>query len=127
MTRPGSTGKLAAIIDDDGERSFVTARGAADALRPADLDPAWLRGAAVLHVPAYSLFAEPIGAAAIAAAGLARQAGAIVSSDLSSQGPLLAYGVRRSRARIVSAFPTAARTAGRIERTLGSPASVRAA
>ena len=105
VTRPGSTGKLAAIIDDDGERSFVTARGAADALRPADLDPAWLRGAAVLHVPAYSLFAEPIGAAALAAAGLARQAGAIVSSDLSSQGPLLAYGVRKSRARIADLAP----------------------
>ena len=103
--RSGMSGRLAALIDERGERSFVTQRGAADALSPADIKAAWLRGADVLHVPAYSLFAEPIDAAAVHAATLAHQVGALVSCDLSSQGPLLAYGVRRSQARIAELLP----------------------
>jgi sugar/nucleoside kinase (ribokinase family) len=99
------SGRLAALIDDRGERSFVTQRGAADELRPDDIETGWLRGADVLHVPAYSLFAEPIGAAALRASALAREARLLVSADLSSQGPLLAYGVRKSRARIAELAP----------------------
>ena len=102
LRRHGSSGRLAALIGDRGERSFVTERGVADALDPGGIDAAWLRAADVLHVPAYSLFGEPIGAASLRAAELARQAGALISSDLSSTGPLLAFGVRRSRARIAA-------------------------
>jgi sugar/nucleoside kinase (ribokinase family) len=83
----------------------VTERGAADALQPSDLRPAWLRGADALHVPAYSLFSEPLGATAIEAATISRATGALISTDLSSAGPLLAYGVRRSRARIAQLAP----------------------
>lgn len=105
VRRPGVSGRLAALIDDDGERSFVTERGAADELRPADISPAWLRSADVLHVPAYSLFGEPIGSAAIQAAALMRDRGGLVSTDLSSVGPLLSFGVRRSRTRIAALGP----------------------
>jgi sugar/nucleoside kinase (ribokinase family) len=105
VRNPGPSGRLAALIDDRGERSFVTERGAADALEPADLRPSWLRAADVLHVPAYSLFGEPIGEAALEAASRAREAGCLVSTDLSSEGPLLAYGVRRSRARLARLAP----------------------
>jgi sugar/nucleoside kinase (ribokinase family) len=91
---------LVALIDERGERSFVTERGVADALEPGEVASGWVHAADVLHVPAYSLFAEPIGAAAVHAAALARESGALVSTDLSSAGPLLAYGVRRARARI---------------------------
>lgn len=101
----GASGRLAALIDDRGERSFVTQRGVADALAPTDLRESWLRSADVLHVPAYSLFAEPIGSAAVQAAESAHAGGALVSSDLSSSGPLLAYGVRRSRARLADLDP----------------------
>lgn len=100
VRRAGPSGRLAALIDERGERSFVTQRGVADALGATDLRPGWLRGASVLHVPAYSLFAEPIGGAAIHAAEVVREAGGLVSTDLSSVGPLLAYGVRPARARI---------------------------
>ena len=96
----GTSGRLAALFDERGERSFVTERGKADALRPADIETSWLRGADALHVPAYSLIAQPIGAAAVHAAGLARERGALVSIDLSSAGPLEAFGVRRSRASV---------------------------
>ena len=102
---PGPSGRLAALIDDDGERSFVTERGMADALQPADLRGGWLRGADILHVPAYSLFAEPLGAAALEAADLARELGALISTDLSSEGPLLTYGVRRAKSRIGELAP----------------------
>lgn len=103
--RPGASGRLAALIDDRGERSFVTERGVADALDPGDIVPGWIRGADVLHVPAYSLFTEPIGAASMRAAELARAEGMLLSTDLSSEGPLLAYGVRRSRARLAELAP----------------------
>jgi sugar/nucleoside kinase (ribokinase family) len=103
--RPGVSGRLAALIDDDGERSFVTERGTADDLRPDDVKASWLRSADVLHVPAYSLFGEPIGSAAVHVAALARDQGSLVSTDLSSVGPLLVFGVRRSRARIAELRP----------------------
>ncbi len=92
----GNSGRLAALIGEHGERSFVTQRGVADAVDRDDVEARWLRGADVLHVPAYSLFGQPIGAAALHAAELARAAGALVSTDLSSQGPLLEFGVRRA-------------------------------
>lgn len=101
----GASGRLAALIDDRGERSFVTERGVADALDISDIAPAWIEGADALHVPAYSLFAEPIGNASVHAASLAHESGALVSSDLSSEGPLLAYGLRRSRARLAELDP----------------------
>jgi sugar/nucleoside kinase (ribokinase family) len=101
----GASGRLAALIDDKGERSFVTERGAADALDRGDVDPAWLRSADVLHVPAYSLFAEPIGSAAVYASEQARASGVLVGGDLSSEGPLLVFGVRKSRARIAELSP----------------------
>jgi sugar/nucleoside kinase (ribokinase family) len=56
-------------------------------------------------VPAYSLFAEPIGEAAVRTSRMARAAGSLVSADLSSEGPLLAFGVRRSRARLAELAP----------------------
>jgi sugar/nucleoside kinase (ribokinase family) len=74
-----------------GERSFVADRGAADLLRPADLEAAWFRGVGVVHLPAYSLLG-PLGAAGRAAVVRARAAGAQVSLDLASSGPLLAGG-----------------------------------
>ena len=101
----GDTGRLIALVDDRGERSFVTERGVADALEPEQVRPAWLRGADVLHVPAYSLFADPIAAAATRAAALARDHGALVSVDLSSRGPLEVMGSRRARARMAGLAP----------------------
>jgi sugar/nucleoside kinase (ribokinase family) len=101
----GASGRLAAIVDERGERSFVTERAAADLLAPDDLEPAWLDGTTVLHVPGYSLYGEPIGTAALQAAALARAAGALVSCDLSSAVPLLGYGPRRARARLGNLGP----------------------
>jgi ribokinase len=86
------TGRIGVVVSSDGERSFVADRGAADWLGPADVDPAWFAGADLLHLPAYSLLGEPLGAAGREAIRLARAAGALVSLDLASVGPLLAGG-----------------------------------
>jgi len=86
------TARIGMVVDASGERSFVADRGAADLLAPADLRPAWFRGAGVLHLPGYSLLGSPLGEAAARAAVLAREAGARVTVDLASAAPLLARG-----------------------------------
>jgi ribokinase len=86
------TGRIGVLVAPGGERSFVADRGAADRLRPEDLRPAWFAGADLLHLPAYSLLGEPLGRAGMEAIRLARAAGALVSVDLASIGPLLAAG-----------------------------------
>jgi sugar/nucleoside kinase (ribokinase family) len=86
------TGRIGVVVEAGGERSFVADRGAADALRPADLRADWFAGVALLHVPIYSLLGRPLGLAGREAVRLARESGALVSLDLASVGPLLADG-----------------------------------
>ncbi len=86
------TGRIGVLVTPGGERSFVTDRGAAEALTPADLRAGWFSGADLLHLPAYSLLGEPLGLAGREAVRLARGAGALISLDLASVGPLLAGG-----------------------------------
>jgi sugar/nucleoside kinase (ribokinase family) len=99
------TGRIGVLLGSDGERSFVADRGAADLLTVADIQPAWFARADALHVPAYSLLNEPLGLAGRRAVSLARDAGAVVSVDLASIGPLLAQGRRAARALIDEVAP----------------------
>ena len=94
------TGRIGVLVEPGGERSFVTERGAALRLRPEDLRPEWFKGAAAVHLPAYSLLDQPLGLAGMAAARLGHEAGALVSVDLSSSAPLLANG-RRAALRLI--------------------------
>jgi sugar/nucleoside kinase (ribokinase family) len=94
-----------ALVGPDGERTFVTDRGAADHLLPSDLRPTWFRGAAALHLPAYSLYNEPLGSAARRAVELARSAGAILSVDLASQQPILDLGPAEAWERLAAVAP----------------------
>ena len=99
------TGRIGVVLAPDGERSFVADRGAADLLEPGDLRASWFDGAAAVHLPAYSLLGEPLGAAGRRAIELGRAANASVSVDLASIGPLLAGGRRAARALIEGAAP----------------------
>ena len=99
------TGRIGVVVTPDGERSFVADRGAADQLTPADLQPAWFRNADAVHLPVYSLLGEPLGLAGRRAAAMGREAGAVVSVDLASIGPLLAHGRRAARALIDEIAP----------------------
>jgi sugar/nucleoside kinase (ribokinase family) len=99
------TGRIGVVLAPDGERSFVADRGAADQLRPTDVQAAWFGRADALHVPVYSLLGEPLGLAGRRAVALAREAGATVSVDLASIGPLLAQGRRAARTLIEDIGP----------------------
>lgn len=89
--RRGRSASIVVLVDPDGERSMLTDRGDADTL--GTLDPIWLDDLTALHVPAYSLAAEPLATTAVDAIADARRWGALVSIDVSSvdlierQGP----------------------------------------
>jgi sugar/nucleoside kinase (ribokinase family) len=51
------TGRLIALIDASGERSFLTDRGANDALQSRDIPDALIAGAAMIHLSGYAFFA----------------------------------------------------------------------
>ena len=89
------TGAIAVLVGPDGRRTMATQRGASVGLSPEDLDEAWFRDARLLHVPAYSLFVEPIASATRAAIGVVRDAGGMLAVDLSSAAGLRAYGPSR--------------------------------
>jgi sugar/nucleoside kinase (ribokinase family) len=106
VTTAAPTGRLVAIVErSSGERSFVTERGAADALTTRDVRPAWLRGVGALHLPGYSIFNQPLGGAAVRAVELAHGRDVLVSVDLASRGPLLSAGRRSSWSRIGALAP----------------------
>ena len=88
------TGRIGVLVAPDGERSFVADRGAADRSPRPISSPAWFRNADAVHLPVYSLLGEPLGLAGRRAVEMGRAAGAVVSVDLASIGPLLAHGRR---------------------------------
>ena len=88
------TGAVAVFVEA-GRRTFSTQRGASVNLRREDLEPEWFVGAHLLHIPAYSLFLEPLATASRRAIELAREAGAVVSVDLSSAAGIREYGGAR--------------------------------
>ena len=89
------TGSIAVLIDAEGRRAMATQRGAAVGLSAADLDESWFGDARLLHVPAYSLFLEPMASATRAAIRAVREAKGMLAVDLSSAAGLRAYGPSR--------------------------------
>ena len=84
------TGRLIALVDPSGERSFLTDRGANDALEPSDAPDALIAGADHIHISGYAFFAESPRATAI---GVIRRAGGRpVSVDPGSAGFLREVG-----------------------------------
>jgi len=92
-------------VSADGERSMATDRGVSPELAPGELDSAWFDDVAWLHVSGYSLLAEPIAEAALAAGRLARARGASVSVDLSSWSSIRDYGPEAFRANLDALSP----------------------
>jgi sugar/nucleoside kinase (ribokinase family) len=89
------TGLIAVLVGPDGERTMATQRGASAGLRPNDIRRPWFTGVNLIHVPAYSLFTEPLGASARLAIDLVRGHDGLVSIDLSSVAGLKEYGAAR--------------------------------
>jgi sugar/nucleoside kinase (ribokinase family) len=89
------TGAIAVLVGPRGEKSFARQRGASSGLEPEDLREEWFSGVRLLHLPAYSLFVEPLAAASRRAVALARARGALLSVDLSSAMGIRDYGGAR--------------------------------
>ena len=89
------TGTIAVMIAPDGRRTMATQRGASVGLSPDDLDESWFRDTRLLHVPAYSLFVEPLASATRAAIRTVREAKGMLAVDLSSAAGLQAFGPAR--------------------------------
>ena len=89
------TGTLVAIVDQNGERSFLTDRGANDGLDPAWLVDDLLEGIAHVHVSGYAFVGEPTRTAALHLLARARQAGLPVSVDPGSAGFIADLGPAR--------------------------------
>lgn len=87
-----STGTVVVLVDRDGERSFLTDRGAADRLAVGDVPPSLLEAGTHLHLSGYALHGAGSRAAARAALGAAVAAGASTSVDPASAAPLSAVG-----------------------------------
>jgi ribokinase len=88
----GHTGVIVSLSAGGADRSMLTDRGVGPLLSPAAVQPAWLEGCTWLHLPAYSLTADPVRGAAHAAADAARARSARVSVDLSSTAAITGYG-----------------------------------
>jgi ribokinase len=89
------TGAIAVLVGLDGQRTMATQRGPSVGLSPEDLDEAWFRDARLIHVPAYSLFVEPLASATRAAIRIVRESDGMVAVDLSSAAGIRAYGPSR--------------------------------
>jgi sugar/nucleoside kinase (ribokinase family) len=89
------TGAIAVLVGPGGQRAMATQRGASVGLRPDDLLDAWLDDVKLVHVPAYSLFVDPIARATRAAIARVRAHGGMLSIDLSSVAGLREYGPSR--------------------------------
>ena len=100
----GRCGVVVSLVDEEGERTMASDRGAATELRPEDLDPLWFT-CDCLHISGYALLASPIDAAALAAAELARARGARVSVDLSAWTRIREYGPLRFRELLETLAP----------------------
>jgi len=92
---PEPTGVIAVLVDSGGTRTMATQRGASTGLRAEDLREEWFADVGLIHVPAYSLFVEPVASAAMAAIELVRRDGGVLSIDLSSAAGLKEYGGAR--------------------------------
>ena len=86
------SGVLVTIVDPDGERSFLTDRGANLHLSPADLPDSLLQGVGLVMVSGYSFFAPGPRAAVRALLVRARAGGIAVAIDPASVGFLHEVG-----------------------------------
>ena len=113
----GRTGTVVSLVSQDGSRTMATDRGVSPDLRAAELEPAWLEGCELLHLPGYSLLRSPIDGAALRAAALAPR----LSVDLSSWSAIRAFGPTRFRERLEALRPEVVFANEDEERILGGP------
>lgn len=87
-----ATGFTLIIVDQSGERTILTARGATSTLSVDDLDWTLLDRADLLHVTAYSFFEDTPRQAALTAMEHVKKRGKLISLDPSAYGYLQRLG-----------------------------------
>lgn len=80
------SGAIVTIVDNDGQRSFFTDRGANDCLDAADFQRDLLEGVSILHVSGYALFSERPRKAVLELIARASSQGVFISVDPGSAG-----------------------------------------
>jgi ribokinase len=115
------TGMIAVLVGPGGERTMATQRGASAGLQPHDLRKPWFHGVNLIHVPAYSLFTEPLASAALVAIDLVRSGNGLLSIDLSSAAGLREYGASRFAAELARLQPDLLFATSVESATLGVP------
>ena len=103
VVRSGRTGSIVVIVSPDGERTMLTDRAAATQLEHPPKN--WHNNVSVLHVPAYSLFSEPLGSAARECIAAAHEQNIAVSIDASSASLIKTFGVARFRDLVAELNP----------------------
>lgn len=101
----GKTGVVVSLVGEDGDRSMATDRGVAPELRADELEASWFEGCRWLHLSGYSLLADPIAEAALAAGRFARAGDGRVSVDLSSWSAIRERGPAVFRASLEELAP----------------------
>ena len=91
----GETGVVVSIVRQ-GDRSLASDRGIAPSLVSEELEVGWF-ACDILHLSGYALLREPIAAAALEAARLARERSARVSVDVAAWTEIRSYGPVRFR------------------------------
>jgi sugar/nucleoside kinase (ribokinase family) len=86
------TAVIVVMVDDAGERTMLTNRGAGELLGPGDWDDVLLEGVGHLHLSGYLLFAPQGRELADLATARARGRGLTVSVDPASTGFLRTFG-----------------------------------
>ncbi len=89
------TGCVAVFVDQTGERSMVSGRGADFYLLSSELPKETVRRASHLHMTAWSYFVDPPRSASRAAAHLAQECGATLSFDPASFQMIEEMGVNQ--------------------------------
>jgi len=115
----GRNGAICALVSADGARSMAADRASAGELHADELQPDWLVGCDTLHVSGYALTAEPARGAALAAAELARAAGARVTVDLASWSAIRDSGIEAFRDALEGLWPDVVFANEDEERTVG--------
>ena len=96
VEKPGPSGMILLFVDEQGERTMVTSRGANLLFEPIDLSERFFTGLGHLHLTGYSFFgSEPLREAAAELLDRARRRGIPFSVDPASYALLAEFGRER--------------------------------
>jgi len=115
------TGAIAVLVGTNGERTMATQRGASVGLTVDDLQEPWFSDVRLIHVPAYSLFVEPLASATRVAIDVVRKGGGMLAIDLSSAAGLREFGAHRMAYNLARLSPEVLLATSAEAETLGVP------